>query len=160
MASVYVETTIISYLASRPATDVIIAGHQAVTRKWWDARRSHYELFCSQLVLDEAGAGDAEVAGRRLGLVDGLPLLEIVPECLELARSILTRGALPKKAQADALHIATAAVHGMDFLLTWNCKHIANAEIFRVVSKICDQHGIDAPIICTPDELMGDQDEV
>lgn len=159
MSSVYIETTIVSYLASRTSEDVVLAGHQQVTRDWWTSRRPLFELFCSAVVKREAAAGDPEAAARRLSFLDGIPMLEITPEAVRLAHDFTGKGALPKIAQEDALHIAIAAAHGIDYLLTWNCKHIANAEIYRAVSRVCDDGGVEAPQICTPDELMGADDE-
>jgi hypothetical protein len=118
---VYLETTIPSYLTSRPSRDLIIAGHQQLTREWWENRRDTFQLFLSQLVIDEASAGDPAAARERLKALRDLPLLDITPEVTELASRILDSGKIPRKAATDAAHIAIAAVHGMDFLVTWNC---------------------------------------
>ena len=152
----YLETTIPSYLASRPSRDLIIAGHQQVTREWWEKRKSAFQIYISQLVVDEASAGDALVAQGRMRLLQNLPLLEITPEVDVLASGILASGKLPRKAATDAAHIAMAAVHGMEFLLTWNCVHIANAAITRALSAVCRDHGCECPVICTPEELLGE----
>src|ERR1700691_2362130 len=120
----YLETTIPSYLTSRSSRDLIIAGHQQVTREWWEKRREKFQLYLSQLVIDEVSAGDPAAARERLKLLRGLPLLDITPEVTELASGILAVGKVPRKAAADAAHIAIAAVHGMDFLMTWNCVHM------------------------------------
>lgn len=152
----YLETTIPSYLTSRPSRDLIIAGHQQITREWWTRRRSQFDIYISQLVIDEAEAGDAASMRDRLKAIQGLPLLEITSEVEELAAAILASGAIPQRAATDAAHIAIAGVHRMDFLLTWNCAHIANAAIARAVAGVCRQSGYDCPVICTPEELSGE----
>jgi len=152
----YLETTLPSYLTSRPSRDLIIAGHQQVTRDWWEKRRDDFQIYISQLVLDEAGAGDPEAARQRMKVLQSLPLLDITPGVVELSFGILAAGKIPRKAATDAAHIAIAAVHGMDFLLTWNCVHIANAAIVRALASICRKHGYECPVICTPEELLGE----
>src|SRR5258708_4584226 len=152
----YLETTIPSYLTSRPSRDLIIAGHQELTREWWEKRRDAFQLYISQLVVDEASAGDPVAARERLKVLQDLPLLDITPEVTELATSILASGKIPRKAATDAAHIAIAAVHGMDFLVTWNCLHIANAAIAKALASICRKHAYECPVICTPEELMGE----
>lgn len=150
----YVETTIPSYLTSRPSRDLIIAGHQQITREWWEKRRDAFQLYISQLVVDEASGGDPAAARERLKVIQDLPLLDITPEVEVLASGILASGIIPRKAATDAAHIAVASVHGLDFLVTWNCVHIANASIAKAVAKICGQHGWECPGICTPEELL------
>ena len=117
---VYIETTVVSYLTARPHRDVVIAGHQQVTHEWWDTRRASYELCVSQLVLDEAGAGDAQAAQERLLVLRPMLVLETTADALELAKELLQAGALPAKAADDALHIGVAATRAIPFLLTWN----------------------------------------
>ena len=151
---VYLETTIISYLAARPSRDIIIAAHQELTNEWWENRRKRFDLFVSQLVIQEAKSGDKEAARKRLGLLEPIPLLELNDKVISLAR-ILMNDAMPPKAVEDALHIAVAAIHGMDYLLTWNCKHIANAEKEHAIATVCRNNNYEPPIICTPEELMG-----
>lgn len=150
----YLETTIPSYLTSRPSRDLVVAGHQQITREWWETRRDDFHLYISQLVVDEAGAGDPVAAGQRLKVLEDLPLLDITPEVADVASGILASGRVPRKAATDAAHIAVAAVHGMDFLVTWNCVHIANAVIAKDLVSICREHGYECPAICTPEELM------
>ena len=150
----YMETTIPSYLTSRPSRDLIIAGHQQVTKEWWDKRRGAFEIYISQLVIDEAGAGDPSAARERMVVLRGLAVLDITPEVGDLASAILASGVLPRKAATDAAHIAIAAVHGIDFLLTWNCVHIANAVLAKDIAKICRQYDWESPVICTPEELF------
>ena len=152
----YLETTIPSYLTSRPSRDLIIAGHQQVTRDWWENRRGDFEIYISQLVLDEAAAGDPAAARERLKLLRPLPMLDITPDVAELTSSILASGKIPRKAATDAAHIAIAAVHGVDFLVTWNCVHIANAVIVKALVSICREQSYECPVICTPEELLGE----
>jgi hypothetical protein len=156
-ASVYLETSVISYLAARPSRDLIVAAHQQITVEWWEVRDS-WELSISALVVSEAGSGDGEAAGRRLALLQRLPLLTLNDAALDLTEQLLAKAALPAKAREDALHIAIAAVHGMDYLLTWNCKHIANAVKRPTIEAVCETSGYRPPIICTPEELLGDRD--
>lgn len=152
----YLETTVVSYLASRPSRDLVVAAHQEITREWWEARRSDFELFVSEILVEEVSAGDPEAARKRLDLVATVPRLALTADVEKLARRLITEGAIPGKAAVDALHIAVATVHAMDYLVTWNCRHIANAEIRAEVTRVCNFAGYDAPIICTPEELMGD----
>jgi hypothetical protein len=154
---VYIETSIVSYLTARLSRDLIVAANQQVTQDWWEKRRDDFDLFVSQLVIREASVGDEQASGRRLAVLAPIPVLDIDAEVEALARSLLDQGVLPERAAEDALHIAIASVHGIDYLLTWNCRHIANAEIQRVVRAVCLAKGYDAPIVCTPAELMGDQ---
>jgi predicted nucleic acid-binding protein len=152
----YLETTIPSYLTSRPSRDLIIASHQQITRDWWEKRKGGFQLFISQLVVDEASGGDPAAARERLKAIQHLPLLDITPEVAELAAAILDSGKIPRKAATDAAHIAIAALHGMDFLITWNCVHIANAAIAKALAAICREHGCECRVICTPEELLGE----
>lgn len=151
---VYIETTVVSYLTARPSRDVVIAGHQQVTHEWWDIRRTNYQLCVSQLVLDEAKAGDAEAAQERLLVLQPMLVLETTSDALELAKELLQAGALPAKAADDALHIAIAATKAVPYLLTWNCRHLANAMMRPVIETVCKAAGFKAPIICTPEELL------
>lgn len=155
--TVYLETTIPSFLTSRPSNDLILAGQQQLTLRWWSSRRRHYGLFISALVLAEAGKGDSSAARKRLAAIEGLPMLEIDPETIALADAILAVGLIPQQASADAGHIAVAARHGIDYLLTWNCKHIANAEIIRRLDQVIRDRGFRPPTVCTPTELFGGQ---
>jgi hypothetical protein len=152
----YLETTVPSYLTSWPSRDLIIAAHQQITKDWWELRRGAFQIYISQFVLDEARAGDPLPAGQRLRVLQSLPLLDITPEVAELTSGILASGKIPRKAATDAAHIAIAAVHGMDFLLTWNCAHIANAATVKAIASICREHGCECPVICTPEELLGE----
>lgn len=155
MESVYIETTVISYLVSRPSRDILIAAHQQVTNDWWEYRRKEFECFISQIVIDEIQAGDPEVAKKRLHEVVSFQVLEATAEAEYLTHEIIASGVIPEKAVGDAAHIAVAAVNEMDYLLTWNCRHLANAQIMRKVAMICNNKGFNMPLICTPEELMG-----
>src|SRR5579864_4485321 len=154
---VYIETTFVSYLTARSHSDVVIAGHQQVTHEWWDTHRTTYELCVSQLVLDESAAGDAQAAQERLVVLQPMTGLETTQPALGLAKELIQKGALPVKAADDALHIAVAAVHAVPYLLTWNCRHLANATMRPVIESVCAGKGYKAPIICTPEELLGEQ---
>lgn len=154
-SGIYIETSIISYLAARPSKDFLVAAHQSITATWWTTRREHFDLYCSQLVINECSAGDPDAARKRLDRLTDIAVLELTEDCLRLAKVMTTTGPVPKNAFEDALHISIATLHGLEYLLTWNCKHIANAEIRPHLERICRAHGFEAPIICTPEELMG-----
>ena len=154
-ASVYLETTIPSFLTARPSNDLILAGQQQLTLRWWKTRKRLYSVFISELVIEEAGRGDHQAARKRINSIKNLPALEIDDATIRLGAKILDSGVIPQKAAADAGHISVAARHGIDYLLTWNCKHIANAEIIRQLDKIIRNSGYTPPIICTPTELFG-----
>lgn len=130
-----------------------MAAHQEATRQWWDEERHHFDLFVSEVVIEEAAAGDPEAAQRRLDAIQGIPELQISNEGRDLAKSLIEHGKIPQQAILDALHIATATVNGMDFLLTWNCRHIANATLQNSMRSICEGSGYALPILCTPIEL-------
>jgi len=155
MESVYLETTFISYLVARPSRDVIVAGHQQTTQEWWANRRSQFECSVSQVVIDEASVGDPTEVQKRLAIIGGLPTLALTDEANALTQAIMAAGILPPQVLRDAAHVAVAAVHGVDYLLTWNCKHLANAQIARRIAVVCEKLLHKMPIICTPDELMG-----
>ena len=151
---VYLETTIPSLLTAGPSRDVLVAGQQQATRDWWNERRRHYELYASVLVMEEAERGDAEAAARRLQVLQECRALPYPDEAQELTRALLASRWIPQNAEVDAAHIAIASVHGMDFLLTWNCRHIANAAIVEQLRAVCEREGYPAPVICSPFELM------
>jgi hypothetical protein len=152
---VYIETTIVSYLTARPSRDLIMAAHQQLTQEWWENRRANFDLYTSQFVIQESSAGDAKMAQTRLEALEEIPLLSVTQEAVTLARTLVEKGPIPEKADVDALHIAVAATNGMDYLLTWNCKHIANAEMQIGIGKSCRAAGFEPPVICTPEELLG-----
>ena len=155
MATVYIETSIIGYLTARSRDSVIFQARQQLTRSWWDTRQS-YELVTSQLVLDEARSGDFTAAQERLELLEPIPLLDIEhPEVQPLAKRLIQAHLLPEKASADARHVAVSTVFGVDYLLTWNCKHIANAETLPRIYDLLRDRGFDPPLITTPEEFSG-----
>lgn len=150
--TVYVETTVPSYLTAWPSRDLVRAAHQQITREWW-SHRDEFDLYLSRLVVQECEAGDAQAALDRLAAMKGLPLLAQGPEVSALAESLMRDVPLPEKAAADSLHIATAAVHRMKYLLTWNCTHIANVVLRPKIEAVCRAAGFEPPLICTPEEL-------
>lgn len=150
----YLETTIVSYFIARPSRDLITAAHQQVTQEWWESRSQDFEFFVSQLVLEEAQMGDTQAVRRRLQVLESFPLLQLTDNALGLAQLLLKADAVPTKAVGDALHIAIATVHGMDYLMTWNMRHIANAAVRNSIAVVCRTHGFEPPIICTPEELQ------
>jgi predicted nucleic acid-binding protein len=156
VTSVYLETSVISYLTARPSRDIVIAGHQQTTRDWWQTRRTAFDVYVSELVLKEARGGDPQAAADRLAVIETIELVEVSSEALTLANRLVTDAAIPQKAIADALHVATAVTSGIDFLLTWNCKHIANAIMRSRIERICRASGYEPSVICTPEELMED----
>jgi predicted nucleic acid-binding protein len=154
--TVYIETSILGYLTARSTNNLILAANIEVTKEWWKFHRRVFTLYISQVVLDEVARGDTEIAVQRLEMLDGVPLVELNQAVLNLSAQFLAQSNLPAKASDDAVHIAAATVHGLDYLLTWNCKHIANAQIQRKLAEISLDFGYQLPIICTPYELLGD----
>ena len=153
--TVYIETSIISYLAARPSRDLLAAAWQKVTIDWWGMRRERFDLYTSDIVIEEARRGDDLAVGRRLEVLAGIPLLAITDEVVALSEALIDAKALPPKAIGDSLHIAPSAVHGVDYLLTWTYRHIDNAETKPIVRAVCLANGYGYPEICTPRELMG-----
>lgn len=153
---IYVETTIASYLVSRPSGDVRVAANQVTTMDWWEQRREAFDLYVSEFVIAEASLGDPSLAERRMEILKGIPDLEATDEVRALGDSLVVEGPIARKARIDAYHIAVAAVHGVDYLLTWNCTHIANAAIRLDIEAVCRNHGFEPPVICTPQELTED----
>jgi hypothetical protein len=154
--TVYIETSILGYLTARSTKNLILAANIEITKDWWESRRNAFVLYTSEAVLNEVTQGDAEIASQRLEMLSGFPLLELTQPVQALASQFLARSNLPPKANVDAIHIAAATIHSMDYLLTWNCKHIANAQIQRKLAEISFDFGYELPILCTPYELMGD----
>ena len=152
-SKVYVETTIVSYLVARRTRDVIVGAHQELTRRWWRQRR-RFEMFASPLVIEEASRGDAVARRKRLRLLRDLALLEVNDDSRVVGRQLLVKGPLPAQAAVDALHIALAAMHGMEYLVTWNCRHIANAWMRSRIEQVIRDLGYEPPILCTPEELL------
>jgi len=153
METVYIETTILSYLVSRPSRDIIVAARQELTREWWKHSRPGFDCVLSQIVLDEVSAGDPVHAAKRLEEACSLAALAVNQSCLDLAQLYLERGYVPKSEIRDALHIAVAVIWKVDYLLTWNCKHIANAHALRQLRKFSENQGHEFPQVCTPEEL-------
>ena len=151
---IYVETTIPSYLVSRHSRDIIVLAHQQITEEWWEEKRKQFDLYVSTVVLDEISAGDETLAKKRYDLIKGIPSLELMPDTEKLARIYLKELNLPNKALRDSLHIAMAVGHEMDYILTWNCAHIANEQIRRKLQEINSKIGKKTPLICTPEELI------
>lgn len=161
METLYVETTIVSYLVANPSRDPILAAHQLLTRQWWQDERTRYGCVTSQEVVREAGLGDAEMSRRRLEALAGLPLIGIDESARELTRALLATGILPPAAGSDALHVVVASRHQIAILLTWNCRHLANPHIAGRLRAFMERRGLVLPEICTPVELMGDSpDEI
>ncbi len=154
--SVYLETTILSYLAGRASRDLQIAAHQQSTWEWWNHERHRYELFVSQHVIDELRRGEPTAARRRRELATGLRSLETTTEVHELAQHLVRAHCVPRRATTDALHIAVCAVHSVDFLLTWNCRHIVNLATRPKIEAACRELGHEPPGLGTPDEPMGE----
>ena len=152
MATVYVETSIVSYLTGRRSRNVVLAAHQALTREWW-RHRATYQLRVSQLVLDEAAGGDALMGSFRINALAGIPVIDLTEQASAVATALVVRGALPRKALVDAFHIGIAASHQVNYLLTWNCRHLANATMRGTIDAVCRSAGLEPPVICTPEEL-------
>ena len=150
---VYIETSVPSYLTAWRSRDLVVAGNQETTKEWWD-RRNDFELYISEFVLQEASNGDSKAAEDRLNSIEGIPEIEITEEVAAIAERLLLEASLPNKARVDALHIATAAIGGMDYLLTWNCAHIANPAFRFKIESVIRSFGYEPPIICTPQELL------
>jgi len=152
--TVYIETSIISYLTARPSRDLIVAGHQQITHEWWSEVRPEVDCLISSYVIDEASQGDPQAAQKRLEAMAGFPILTLNEDIKALALKYQTAAQIPEKAKLDAFHLAFPSWYKIDYLLTWNCKHIANANVRKIVENINRQLNIHAPIICTPEELM------
>lgn len=154
--SIYVETSIVSYLVGwLNQRDLAVAHNQQFTREWWSRRRSDFDLFISPVVIDEARKGDPDLAAQRLQYLATLAVLQVTSPAQVLSAELLRTTGIPRKAALDALHISVAAVSGMNYLLTWNCTHIANAEILPRVYEVCRGAGYEPPFVCTPLELLG-----
>jgi hypothetical protein len=151
---VYIETSIPSYLTARTSNDLRAMANQNATIEWWENRGPDFDIYISEFVIVESSQGHHEAAERRLAAIENIPALEVTEAVRQLGRALLNEGPVPKGSEIDAYHIAVAAVNGMDYLLTWNCKHIANAVMRPMIESVCRKHGYEPPIICTPIELM------
>ena len=156
--SVYIESSVISYLTARPSRDLVIAGHQAVTAEWWDKHRLRYDVYVSPLVVEEISAGDASAAQERLRAIADIPSVTIAADAELLAFVLLASNAVPANSIRDALHIAISASQGIDYLITWNFRHINNASTRTMVANIVSSSGLICPVLCSPEELMGEDD--
>jgi predicted nucleic acid-binding protein len=152
--TLYLETSILGYLTARPNKNLIVASNMLITQEWWNLRRRTFEIYISQVVINEVRRGDEEIAKQRLSLLKNIPLLDLTDTVKVLARQFIEQSNLPNNASDDAIHIAVASVYNLDYLLTWNCKHIANAHIQKKLAQIASQFGYELPTICTPYELM------
>jgi hypothetical protein len=153
-SSVYVETTIISYLTAKPSRDLIVAAHQQITSEWWASVRQDVECFVSPFVIDEASRGNDEYARKRLEAIAGFHILQVNEEVEALAREYFAALNIPEKSKIDAFHLAVAAWHKMDYVLSWNCKHIASGRVQKMLQDTNARLGVYTPIVCTPEELM------
>ncbi len=151
---VYLETSVISYLTSRPSRDIVTLAKQQLTREWWETGRQRFELYVSDPVVDEIQSGDPGAARLRMESVAGLPKLAASAEAKALGRKLLSACIVPKKAELDALHIAIAAVHSLTYLLTWNCTHISNGVNKYKVVKVIAEAGYPVPFLMTPEDLL------
>ena len=151
---VYVETTVISDATALPTRDLVQAGRQLVTREWWNTAAERFDLFSSNVVANESKRGDPDAAKRRVDALQGIPELKTDEKALALASELIARKAVPPEYPDDALHIATAALNGMDYLVSWNFKHITNAHTIPLVERICRENGYACPCICTPQMLQ------
>ncbi len=159
MDTLYIETTIVGHLAGKLVADAIVAARQQLTRDWWQNHTHRYQIFISQLVLDECGAGDQSAAQERIGIIKNLDLLDGTAVTDSLAAALIVANAIPASEPRDAFHIAIAATNGVKYLLTWNFKHIANATLRKRIEAVCRDSGFEPPTICTPDELLGIADD-
>lgn len=159
MDSVYLETTVVGNVAGRIHPNPDVAARQRKTRRWWATAKTDYRLFISQLLLDECSAGDSTAAQERIEAIAELPRLDITDDVRNLANALMAGNAIPQSEPRDALHVAIAAVHGVQYLVTWNFKHIANATLRTKINDVIRGSGYEAPIICTPEELAGMTDD-
>lgn len=159
MDSVYLETTVVGNIAGRLHPDPAIAARQQVTRTWWATAAERYELFISQVIVDECAAGDSAAASERLEVIRSLPLLDETRAAEQLADLLIARLAVPESQPRDALHIAVAAVHGIQFIATWNFKHLLNPHLQAKIADSCYEGGYVPPVICTPEQLIESEDE-
>ena len=151
---VYIESTIPSYYIAKPSRDLIVAAHQQLTKTWWDIILPKIDPFISPFVLEEIARGDKNAAKLRLKAVGSFPVLDVTPEAEDLAEFYFKKTGIPEKARTDSYHLALATCHQMDFIVTWNCTHIASGPVKKIIEKINLQKELWNPMICTPEELM------
>ncbi len=159
MAKIYIETSVVSYLTARPSNSLIVAAWQKETIDWWETQKDRFDLYISEVVVEEASRGDPSAVSRRLAALEGIEILRLNKSVVDLSKALIQEGGIPKKALDDALHVAITTVHRIDFLLTWNCRHIDNAEMKPKIRKIIEEQGYLCPEIATPIELMGVSDD-
>ena len=152
--TVYIESTIVSYLAAKPSRDLIVAAHQQLTTEWWNLIRPQVDCFVSPFVIQEISAGDKEAANKRIEIVKDIKVLELNQEIQKIAQRYFDLLEIPEKARLDASHLAVAVWHEIDYLLSWNCRHIVSGRVKKVLEKINAQLNIKTPVLCTPEELM------
>ncbi len=154
----YIETSVVSYLTARPSRDVVVAAYQQVTREWWRNAADRFDLVASDLVVSEAGMGDPDAARARLVVLESMTLLEATGEAADLTLALIASEAVPRTAADDAAHMAIAVTNAVGFLVTWNFRHIANAALRSRIERVRRQAGYTPPVICTPNELMEQED--
>ncbi len=152
--TVYLETSVVSYYTARPSRDVVVIAHQEITRQWWEKALNEYEIFISQAVIDEASDGDPGASEERLKAMMDFQYLEINSKVGEMTEIYIAELKIPPKAGGDAVHIAIASIHEIDYLVTWNCAHIANGVIIKKLAEINTNYGVHTPVLCTPEELL------
>jgi len=152
--SVYLETSVVSYYTSSPSRDIFVLTHQQITKEWWDTKSDIFDFLVSELVIDEVSRGDSEAATTRLAIIEDFSILPLTDEIRKLARVLVTALNIPEDALPDALHLAASSIHKVDYLVTWNCKHLANGVIIKKLNDLKEKTGIHVPVICTPEELM------
>jgi hypothetical protein len=157
MKSVYIESSVISYITARPSRDVVTSARQAITIEWWETYKNSFEIFISELVLEEIGTGDLQASSNRLAIVENIPVLVATNNAIALAKTLISSSAIPTSSSEDALHISIAAVQGIDFLLTWNFKHINNANTRDKITQVINRLNFQCPVLCSPEELINER---
>jgi predicted nucleic acid-binding protein len=156
METIYIETTVVSYLVANPSRDSILAAHQQVTRQWWQNERMRYHCVTSREVLRESSLGDAEMSRRRAEALANFTVLSVEDSARDVVREILAKKLLPPNAAVDAIHAVVASQNRIDILLTWNCRHLANPHLLGKLRRFMASHGLALPEVCTPIELIGE----
>jgi predicted nucleic acid-binding protein len=151
--TIYLETSVVSYYTARPSRDLIVMAHQQITHDWWEIALEEYDIYVSEIVIEEMSMGDPDAVLKRLDAVKGFAKLELIEDVEKMMEVYMKELKIPPKAFRDALHLAFASVHGIDYLVTWNCTHIANVNIIKKVMRINDKFNVSIPIICTPEEF-------
>lgn len=154
LPSVYIETSIVSYLVARPSRDPLMAERQRRTREWWEDWRSEFRLFTSEVTIAEIARGEVGMARARAVAITGIPVLKLTGSVVSLGKALVSRGPLPSDAESDAYHISLATLNGLGYLLTWNCRHIANPHMYPTIRRVCRERGFEPPTLCTPEDLL------